>query len=213
MEKRLFGLFSGGHIAATVCVAMLVPGGLFAAVTFSNVAVVNPNTGTAAFVDPAGRVSVLDSIGSYRNYPSDMVEIQVFPNLDACVTTQQYAVPAGKAFILTGMSGFLQQFDTSTNYSGVAVYAGAGCSGRNLTSFITASASGLRFAPVVAHYGSGIPVPAGSTISVQSLNDYGAVGLHGYLVPAAIVAESSLTGSAGAGAPAPVAGKLPGMTP
>ncbi len=192
MERKLFGVFSGTHLTIMACAAIIAPTALYATVSYSNVAIVNPNTGIVAAVDKNQRLYVLNPLSLYRDDPSYQVDIDVSNLGNSCETTYQYTVPAGQAFIITAMSGYEQQFSTTYSYAGAFVYDGAGCGGTLLTSHFSSVSSASPSAPVAVDFGVGIPVPAGSTISVYSDNDFGYKHIHGFLLPASYITAGQL---------------------
>lgn len=181
MDRKLFGVLSGAHITIIACAAIIAPSVLYATVTYSNVAIVNRTTGVAAKVDNSERLYVLNPISLYRDDPYYQIDFTVSNNGIECETSYQYTVPAGQAFIITAMSGYAQQYSTTVNSSGVFVWDGATCTGSLLTSNISSVSSTSPDAPVAVDYGVGIPVPAGSTISVESSNNFGYTHIHGFL--------------------------------
>ncbi len=186
-DRKLFGLLSGANVTAIVCAAILGPSAVYAAVEFVNVALVNPTSGVTANVDASQRVWVYDTVAGYRNYPGDFVDIRMVGHGNECETSQQYAVPAGKAFVITALSGFVVQSTTSTNNAGFTIYSGANCTGNPLTDSLASTSTAAPYVPISVAYGAGIPVPAGSTISQFSGTNTGVTYIHGYLVPASTI--------------------------
>jgi hypothetical protein len=196
MTTKLLDKLSGTHLTIIACAAILTPGALYGAVTYSNVALINPSTGTSAYVDGGGSLFVVDPYAYYRNFPGNQVDIYVGNDGMTCEAAEQYAVPAGKALILTALSGNEYQSSTSYNYAGVYVYSGPNCTGHILTSHVSSVSQTGPDAPVSVDYGVGIPVPAGATISVFSSNNAGLTFLHGYLVPASTIKAGEYQGRA-----------------
>ncbi len=75
MERRYFGPFSGTHLTVMVCTALLVPGALYAAVNYTNVAISDLNLGTTATVDVQNRLRVYDFVAGYTKNPNRVVNI------------------------------------------------------------------------------------------------------------------------------------------
>ena len=190
MNRAIFDRLSGTHITIIVCAAILAPSALYGAVTYSNVAIVNPATGTAAVVDNRGHLNVVDYYGEYASNPLNQIDILVSNTGTTCETLAEWPVPNGKAFIITAMSGYKYQYSSSSNYAGVLLWSGSNCSGHLLTTHYDSVSQTSPAAPVAVQYGSGIPVAAGSTVSIYSNNNNGFTSLHGYLVPAAWVRET-----------------------
>lgn len=192
MLRELLSKFSGGQLTWLATIAILVPGTVGAAVAYQPVSIVDPSSGAKAYVDAYRRVSVYDPIAGYQNNPVNFVEIAV-SNGNKCDTGYQYAVPAGKALVITAISGykFRGSFDGLSQFY---VYDGPGCTGKVLTnhsSQLTQTDLTSSFNIVL---GTGIPVKAGKTVSVLSINNLGYVFLHGYLVPAGAVPAGPAAG-------------------
>ena len=195
MFKDLINKFSGAQLTMIILAAIFVPGAVTAAVTFTPVAIVDPITGTKSAVDAARRVLVFDPIAGYRNNPANIVEITVSNNGTQCETSQQYAVPAGRALVLTAASGYGALLSSSN--SGYFVHDGAACTGNVITINRMPTSLTSTVSPVAVDFGAGIVVKAGKTVSVFSSNNVGYTFLHGYLVPAgAVPAVASADASA-----------------
>jgi hypothetical protein len=194
-ERRLFGLLSGAHVTAIVCAAILGPSAGYAALEFVNVALVNPSSGVSANIDTAQRLWVYDSIAGYRNYPGNLVDIRVQDNGNQCETSEQYVVPSGSAFVITALSGFSALSTDSSNNVGFTIFSGANCTGNPLADRLATASQSAPYVPVEVEYGAGIPVPAGSTISVFSQTNTGFTYIHGYLVPAGTIKSGFYQGS------------------
>lgn len=190
MLRELVNKFSGRQLTAIILAAILVPGAVGAAVTFQSVAIVDPFTRKQAWVDSSRRLSVFDPIAGYRNNPLNMVEIYVSNNISRCETRFQYKVPAGKALIITAISGYEQYYNLS--YAGITVYDEANCQGAVLTSHFSPVSNSSLYAPIAIDLGVGILVKPGKTVSVASTSNVGLTFLHGYLVPAAAAPAAGL---------------------
>jgi hypothetical protein len=186
MLREILAKFTGGQLTAIIMAAILVPGAVSAAVVFQPVAIVDPITDAKARVDPSRRLAVFDNIAAYRNNPANFVSIMVSHGGGrVCETAQQYVVPAGKALVITAMSGFEYQADASFVFTGVFLYDGPACTGSFLTAHVSSATAAAPFAPVAVELGTGLVVKAGKTLSVYTSNNFGYTALHGYLVPAA----------------------------
>ena len=181
MLQEILAKFTGGQLTAMILAAIFVPGAVGAAVTFQPVTIVDPNTGAKSLVDAGRRLWVFDPIAGYRNSPANAVDIKISNGVTGCETFYQYTIPAGKALVITAISGFEAGDTAIGDNAGYYIYDGASCSGTTLTAHF--SAAGTR-QPVAVDLGNGIVVKAGKTVSVYSLNNNGYTFIHGYLVPA-----------------------------
>ena len=196
MFKDLINKFSGAQLTMIILAAIFVPGAVTAAVTFTPVTIVDPITGTMSAVDAARRVLVFDPIAGYRNNPANIVEISLINNGSQCETAHQYVVPAGKALVLTAVSGH-SVLNLSNFSSGYFVYDGAGCLGNLITTNVTTPGAINSASPFAVEFGAGLVVKSGRTLSVFSTHNTGFMFLHGYLVPAgAVPAVASADASA-----------------
>ena len=203
MLKDILAKLTGRQITLLASLAILAPSAVGAAVTFTAVAIVDPNTGVKSLVDAGRRLWVFDPIAGYRNSPANAVDIVISHDGGfICETSQQYPIPAGKALVITAITGDEALLSTSSPYAGYYVYDGAGCTGNLLTTHISSASSSQTYMPVTVELGSGIVVKAGKTVSVYSLNNIGYTFLHGYLVPAA--AAPAAPASAAAYEPKPI---------
>ena len=135
------------------------------------------------------------SIAGYRNNPANIVEIVVSNLGTQCESAQQYIVPAGKALVLTAVSGYA--IATASGPSGYFVYDGAACGGSLITAYVASASSTSLASPVAVEFGAGLVVKPGKTLAVYSSNNTGYTFLHGYLVPAgAVPAVASADASA-----------------
>src|SRR4051794_9623786 len=185
-SRRVLGLFTGTHITVMVCAALLAPGAVYAIATTA-VAITDPVSGHQAAVDAGRRVYTLDAIAYYKNNPANQRDIYISNTGNVCENAYQYTIPAGSGFIITAMSGLEYKYSDANNYSGIFVNSAPNCTGTSITSHVSSVSTTAAIAPIVAEYGVGIPVPAGSTISVFSINNFGYTYIHGYLVPASAV--------------------------
>ena len=185
--NRFLGKLTGWQITAIICAAILAPSGLYAAATFSNVALVNPVTGTPALIDGAGSLHNVDILAQFANNPLYKVTIEFPLVVPTGCQSAAYAIPAGKALVITAISGNYYEVDAGVPVSGLAFYASANCTGNNYGKHYTPM-TGVAGAvlDISYQYGSGIAIPAGS-LSVVSYNNSGWLYIHGYLVPANLV--------------------------
>jgi len=183
MLRDLVNKLSGGQITLIILAMIFVPGTVVAAVSFQPVAIVDPATGKRSLVDDNRRLAVYDEVAGYRSNPAAIVRFSVSNFGDAC-EAKKYVVPSGRALVLTAISGYELQYNTSPNSAGYFIYDTSNCTGNVLTTHFTSVSTSSPIAPVSVELGSGIVVPAGKTISVRSVNNYGYTFLHGYLVPA-----------------------------
>jgi hypothetical protein len=201
MLRDVFSKLSGGNIAAIIIAAILAPTAVYAvAPALMTIASI---TGVPATVDAAHRLWVYDTVEGvyqapqyYRNNPANFVDITVTNHGFVCETSQQYVIPAGKALVMTAISGYTDFTTDLTNISGVLIYDGAGCTGKLLTTYLSTVRADLPFSPVNASFGQGIAVKAGKTVSVFSNENNGYTFIHGYLVPASAVPAASLAEAA-----------------
>jgi hypothetical protein len=191
MDRKLFGLFTGTHLTIAFAIAVMAPSALYATVSYTAVGVVNPNTGTLAYVDVSGSLHTSDEYAYYRNNPLNYVQIQL--STGAGCATAGYAVPAGKALIITSIKGDYYNYDGTDTIVGLELYSGAGCTG----AYIVTAAEPIAavFGAVASknyEYGNGIPVPAGSVVTAYNINDGGLTWVEGFLVPANLVSANSI---------------------
>jgi hypothetical protein len=182
MERRLFGLFTGWQLTILGCVALLAPGALYATVTFSPVALVDPTTGAKSLVDSGRRLYVYDPIAGYRNLPSDLVNIQFIAvggsNSVSCVSA--YTIPAGKALVVTSVNGVL----TNLNGEGPDSFyidTVSTCPSPDLIGFDQNTTGATPFA---LDLGLGATAPAGAGLYIFTFNATATGFIRGYLVPA-----------------------------
>ena len=184
---------TGWQITTIAAVALLAPGGLYAAVTFSNVAIVNPASGVPAGVDPGGNLHTRDSLGQYRSDPGNFVNLSIpMTNTSGCEATT-YSIPSGKALIITSITGNYFNSGTLTAL-GLTVSGGATCAGPSY--IVQWVAAPKTFGAIVGKsfsYEPGVPIPGG-VVSFLSDGDGGYTFVHGYLVPAAMVPASATLG-------------------
>ena len=129
--NRFLGKLTGWQITAIICAAILAPSGLYAAATFSNVALVNPVTGTPALIDGAGSLHNVDILAQFANNPLYKVTIEFPLVVPTGCQSAAYAIPAGKALVITAISGNYYEVDAGVPVSGLAFYASANCTGNN----------------------------------------------------------------------------------
>jgi hypothetical protein len=189
MTKGLLGRLSGWQITTIICTGLVVPTTLYA-VTFTNVAVINPTTGTPALIDAGGAVHNLDVMGQYANNPLYKVTIEIAMLTGNGCNSLAYTLPAGKALVITSMTG--NYYDSGASQeTGVEVFSGTSCGGSPYIKHFVHSPGTVGYVTDIAYdYGNGIAIPAG-VISVYSDNNIGWTQLHGYLVPANLVPASS----------------------
>jgi hypothetical protein len=190
-NRKLFGLFSGTHLTIITCAAFLVPGALYATVSYTPVGIVNPNTGTLGYVDASGSLHTSDEYGYYRNNPLNYVDLVLATSSGDSCGPDPYTVPSGKALVITSITGNYYNTD-GDNSVGFAITTGASCGGNAV--IIQFEGSAATAGTIVGRnyvYPSGVPVPAGSVLNIF---DYGSAGntyVHGFLVPASLVSSSS----------------------
>jgi hypothetical protein len=187
MLRELLSKLSGGQITTIILTLILVPGAVGAAVTFQPVAIVEPASGRQSYIDIGRKLYVYDPIAGYRNNPANIVTIPISNSGSKCETSRQYVVPAGKALIITAISGFENANDSTSGSIGFLVHDGANCTGSLVAAHVSSAANGARYAPVNVDLGVGIAVKAGKTVSLTSFSNFGVTFLHGYLTPASAV--------------------------
>jgi hypothetical protein len=212
MLSELLNKLSGSQITLIILAMIFVPGTVVAAVSFQPVAIVDPVTGKQSLVDSSRRLAVYDSITALRNHPANLVRITVSNNGSQCEAAQQYTIPNGKAFVLTSITGYMWCTDCSWTYTGFVVSDAANCVGYMLEPRFASISVASPVTPVAVDFGSGVPVAAGKTISVRSLNNSGYTVLHGYLVPASVVPAMASAGSETNPTPVTAAQALAKMT-
>ena len=188
MIKNIFGKLTGWQITAIVCTGLVVPTTLYA-VTYSNVALINPSTGVAALIDAGGAQHELDIMAQYSANPVNKVTIE-FPMYTADGCSSAYTIPAGKALVITSMSGDYYNADGGA-YSGVQIYSGATCNGiPYIKHFVATPTTTGAVVDLAYDYGNGVVMPAGS-ISAYSTSNTGYTHIHGYLIPSTLVSAAS----------------------
>jgi hypothetical protein len=187
MFRDIVNKLSGGQITAIILALILIPGAVGAAVTFQSVTIVDPASGRQSYIDSGRKLYVYDPVAGYRNNPANMVTIPMDNGGSACETSRQYVVPAGKALIITAISGFEAPGASSSSYSGFLVYDGAGCSGSLVAAHVSSTSNEVTNVAVNVDLGVGIAVKAGKTVSLLSISNFGFTFLHGYLLPASAV--------------------------
>lgn len=203
MLREIVNRLSGAQITMITLAAILVPGAVSAAVAFQPVVILDATTGIKAAVDNGNKLRVFDPIAGYRNNPANIVEIVVSNSGNGiCETSYQYAVPAGKALVVTAITGMIVQSSTTRNFSAFSVFDGAHCSGHLIAASSASVNSSAPRAPVSQEFGVGLLLKAGKTLSVLSNNNSGYTFIHGYLVPSA--AAPVATGADAASEPRPV---------
>jgi hypothetical protein len=191
MDRKLFGLFTGTHLTIAFAIAVLAPSALYATVSYTAVGIVNPNTGTLGYVDASGSLHTSDEYAYYRNNPLNYVQIQL--STGAGCSTAGYTIPAGKALIITSIKGDYENAGGTDTFVGFYLYTGAGCTGTMFdTQFEPIAAVAEATASKNYEYGNGIPVPGGSTLTIDNYNDDGYTWVQGFLVPANLVSASSI---------------------
>ena len=191
MSSKFFGKLTGWQIAAMVCAGILAPSGIYAAVTFTNVAVVNPTTGTPALIDAGGSLHNLDIMAQYANNPINKVTIAMPQFVSDGCDSISYTIPAGKALIITSLSGTYYNAD-GIAYSGIYLMTGPTCGGNIYSKHFTPMpATAGAVVDIDYQYNSGLAIPAGS-LSVYSISNAGWLYVHGYLVPSSLVNANSL---------------------
>lgn len=186
MLREIVNKLSGVQITMITLAAILVPGAVSAGITFQPVAIVDATAGFKAAVDNGNKLHVFDPIAGYRNNPANTVEIVVSNGgANTCQTAYDYPVPAGKALVVTAITGYFSQYVPTINYSGFTVYDGAVCSGHVVAASSSSVNSSGPTAPVSQEFGVGLVMKAGKTVSVKSYNNFGFTFIHGYLVPSA----------------------------
>jgi hypothetical protein len=188
MFRDLVSKLSGGQITTIILALILVPGAVGAAVTFQPIAIVDPTSGRPSYIDPGRKLYVHDPIAGYRNNPANVVHVSMRHFGTTC--DGSYTIPAGKALIITSISGYEQQYNNMLR-SGVTLIDGARCSGLVLADHMSSVSVAAPAAPVAMKFGAGILVRPGRTVSFTSYYNIGTTYMHGYLVPAAAVAATA----------------------
>ncbi len=166
------GLFLG-----IVTAAVLVP---TAAVAASTLVTITGPSGAKAAVNPANQLLAAES-----NPANNVVAFGLTPQ--DCATI--YTVPAGKALILKSAQFQLERNGTEPPTVRAWVYAGTcGVSAK----LLAASNVDRQSETVSTDFGTGVPIPSGQSVIVNSYNNRGSAFVYGYLVPSAAVPASAL---------------------
>ncbi len=188
MKFRMLEKLSGWQVTAMVCTALVVPTALYA-VTYTPVAIINPGTGMAGYIDPSGSLHTSDEYAYYRNNPLNLVDIELTPSSDGQSCGGAYTAPAGKALVVTSVTGNYYNVGTG-NYAGFSLFASPSCSGnQTVTQFESIGAASGDVLGRNYSYAEGVPV--GTTISRQDYSSQGWLLVHGFLVPANLVSSGS----------------------
>jgi len=189
-EGRGWGPFSGGQltiILVTLIVMMLFPLGAWAALSFTNVSIIDPGGVHRATVNVSGQLSTSAAVtGSVTATPTPPNASYTYGSAAlglnwSCVTP---AVPAGKALVVTSITVRLN-FATGGPVEAVAasVTPGSPCKLLNLADRTMISGAGVS---QVIPFASGFPVKPGHAVGLlleSPANDANAqVVVHGYLV-------------------------------
>lgn len=103
MDRKLFGLFSGTHLIFAFAIAVLAPGALYAAVTYTPVSITDPNTGNLAAVDNGRRLYTYNPSEGYTNNPSYLVNIEITGSNNVSSETI-YTVPTGNVLLIKSIT-------------------------------------------------------------------------------------------------------------
>jgi hypothetical protein len=185
MDRKLFGLFTGAQLTIMTCAAIVVPGALYATVTYTPVAIIDPNTGSLAAVDSARRLWTYNPIEAYTNNPGYLVNIEVGFD-ESGSNTAFYTVPTGKILLIKAITWTFYN-NTTGNNNYLYLYDGAGNLLTNFEGLTVAANMTEDFpAPVVAHAGG----------MYYDYND-GGIGTGGYLYIQGYLVPSSVVPAAG----------------
>jgi hypothetical protein len=195
MFRDLVSKLSGGQITTIILALILIPGAVGAAVTFQPIAIVDPSTGRSSYIEPGRKLYVYDPIAGYRNNPANVVHVSMRHFGTTC--DGSYTIPAGKALIITSISGYEHQYNNQLR-SGVTLIDGLRCSGLVLADHMSSVSVAAPAAPVAMNFGAGILVRPGRAVSFTSYYNIGTTYMHGYLVPAAAVPAAAVPAAASA---------------
>ena len=189
IKQRYWGPFTGNHLTIIFVAAMAVflPGTLWAVDAFTNVAIIDPLTGTKASINSARRLGVFGGVTATETAPANFYRFlrELIP-ADLCVVVA--TPPKTKALIL-------KTIDVNTNnmtappahnkYVGILV--GTNCSNGRIVAFVNPPGIGLTVIPL----DPGVGVPAGQSLWAQAVGISVDVSGTGYTVSAATVPASA----------------------
>ncbi len=172
-ERKLFGLFTGGHLTVMFCAAVLAPGAVYA-VAASSVAITDPATGHQAAVDAGRRVYVYDPIAGYANSPLNFVRFAAF--CDASGSTFNYTPPAGDALVVKAAD-----FTFWNGASGNDNFVYLSSTGGFIAGLNSLDAENFKS----SYLGNGFYVRNGEHLVVSCSSDglFSNVSIEGYLIP------------------------------
>lgn len=179
MNRKLFGLFSGTHLTLLGMAALFVPGVLHAVPSFTNVAIEDITTGNRATVDPGKRLYVNDPVGNYARTPSNLVRAFLIFGNGCNQAGSTYAVPAGKALIITSVTFYIAKIDGAQNGAGGSLWSNTGC-----TNVVALGVTSQYETTLNQDFETGLPIPAGSVLATNGSNGTGNILVSGYLIPA-----------------------------
>ena len=167
--------------AATASLIRIEGGGSSHLATVSNSGQLSVNTGLAS--TPTRQLQVADAS------PSSLVNVWSNPN---CSAGGIYTVPAGKALIITALNFY--NWTGSPGSHQLVMYAGPPAAPCSSSAHPLSAGVGTDNGDSMVNqvYPSGIVVPAGDAVGLNTFNDSGSAELYGYLVPASAVPQSAL---------------------
>lgn len=191
-RKRGWGPFSGGQltiIIVTLAVLMLFPVGAWA-LSFTNVAIIDPGGVNRAKVNASGQLSVAatGSVTATPTPPNSSYTHVVQATQGSCRPITQ-SVPAGKALVVTSVTVAISA--GTDQPVGVIAVSADGASPNPCTALNPANeiyASGLH-ASTVMSFPSGFPIKTGHILGVLMFSDVADhtadITVNGYFVSAA----------------------------
>lgn len=193
-------------VAGALLIGSLIGPPLARAASAALVRIEGANSTHVAAVSKSGQLSVNAGL---TTTPAGQVEVApASPANTVVVTTTSltcgaggvYTVPAGKALIITSVNFVLDAVSPSAEGTGLILTAGPSADPCTSTVATAYAPVGTDFASVDQVYPSGIPIPAGDALGLESgTNDGGLAIIYGYLVPAAAVPHNALQHVAPAG--------------
>ena len=190
---------SGWRTASMVAGALLIGSvlgpPLAQAVSASLVRLEGAHSTNVAAVSPTGRLSVNAGLPATPDgqlkvalaSPADAVV--VFSRTQSCAARGIYAVPHGKALIITGVDFYTAARTLGDPHQLALEFGPAAtpCTDVAAGAVVTENAVSQNqvFEP-------GIPIPAGDALGLTNTNDNGTAEIYGYLVPAAAIPANAL---------------------
>jgi len=165
VAPRTWGPFTGGQlttlILAGMAAAVIVPSTVSAIDAFTNVALLDPDTGTTANVDTNGRLAVKGSVtGTVTARPAPAADlVRGGTSVVNCVAV--LTPPAGKALVITSIHVNVFANPTPGFANNVLLYSGASCA--QLLDDVNPAGIGVT----ALDYGNGIAIPAGGALSAR----------------------------------------------